>query len=126
MSTTDSSMESEATLLGDDLCLSDIKLLSETTMNSSQIYDASIVLTSTPAIVVNDDQTTKFHSTDTLTKCLQRNATTETYTKKGRRRLKSVDLHIGEKTIISSSIRHLSVSRPRQKATLPLYLFLEG
>jgi len=45
MSSTDSSMESEAILLGDDLCLSNIKLLSETTMNSSQIYDASIVLT---------------------------------------------------------------------------------
>ena len=41
MSITDSSMDSEATLLGDDLCSSDIKLLSETTMNKSPLgYDS--------------------------------------------------------------------------------------
>merc|ERR1711915_220277 len=37
MSATDSSLDSEATLLGDDLSSSDLKLLSETTINSSQL-----------------------------------------------------------------------------------------
>jgi len=114
MSTTDSSMDSEATLVGDDLCLSDIKLLSETTMNSSPLYDASVVLTSTPAIVVNGDRSSKFpYSTDTYTKGLPKIASSETYTKKARRRSKSVDFHIGEKTIISPSLCQLCVSRPR-------------
>jgi len=111
MSTTDSSMESEATLLGDDLCLSEIRLLSETTMNSSPLYDASVdvVLTSTPAI---GERSTKFpYSTDTYTKGLPKIASSETYTKKGRRRSKSVDFHIGEKTIISPSLCQLCVSR---------------
>jgi len=110
MSTTDSSMESEATLLGDDLCLSEIRLLSETTMNSSPLYDASVdvVLTSTPAI----GESIKFpYSTDTYTKGLPKIASSETYTKKGRRRSKSVDFHIGEKTIISPSLCQLCVSR---------------
>jgi len=110
ISTTDSSMESEATLLGDDLCLSEIRLLSETTMNSSPLYDASVdvVLTSTPAI----GESIKFpYSTDTYTKGLPKIASSETYTKKGRRRSKSVDFHIGEKTIISPSLCQLCVSR---------------
>jgi len=111
MSTTDSSMESEATLLGDELCLSEIMLLSETTMNSSPLYDASVdvVLTSTPAI---GERSTKFpYSTDTYSKGLPKIVSSETYTKKGRRRSKSVDFHIGEKTIISPSLCQLCVSR---------------
>jgi len=111
ISTTDSSMESEATLLGDELCLSEIRLLSETTMNSSPLYDASVdvVLTSTPAI---GERSTKFpYSTDTYSKGLPKIASSETYTKKGRRRSKSVDFHIGEKTIISPSLCQLCVSR---------------
>jgi len=116
MSSTESSMDSEATLLGDDLCLSEIKLLSETTMNSSPLYDASVVITSTPAIVVNGESSTKFpYSTDTYTKGLPKIASSETYTKKGRRRSKSVDFHIGEKTIISPSLCQLCVSRQSRR-----------
>ena len=118
MSITDSSMDSEATLLGDDLCSSDIKLLSETTMNKSPLgYDSTTIwTTSTPAIVVNNGQSnesTKFPFIhDTCTKARPRTASSENYTKKGRRRSKSVDLHIGEKTIISPSLCDLCVSRP--------------
>jgi len=118
MSNTDSSLDSEVTLLGDEFGLSHIKLLSDTTMNSSPLgFESSTILTSTPAIVLNCGQTnfgTKFpYSTDTYTKGLKGAFTSETYTKKGRRRSKSVDFQIGEKTIISPSLCDLCVSRPR-------------
>merc|ERR1711972_1307227 len=87
-------------------------LLSETTMNFSPLYDASVVLTSTPSIVVNGGRSSKFpYSTDTYTRGLPKIASSETYTKKARRRSKSVDFHIGEKTIISPSLCQLCVSR---------------
>jgi len=105
MSTTDSSLDSEATLLGDDLSSSDLKLLSETTINSSRLgLDSTTILTSTPAIVDESlcNQTTKFpFSSDTYTK------------KKRRRRSKSVDFQIGEKTIIAPSMCELCFSRQR-------------
>jgi len=115
MSTTDSSLDSEATLLGDDLSSSDLKLLSETTINSSRLgLDSTTILTSTPAIVDGRlcNQTTKFpYSSDTYTK------------KKSRRRSKSVDFQIGEKIIIAPSMCELCFSRPRNTAddslTLP-------
>lgn len=116
MSTTDSSLDSEATLLGDDLSSSDLKLLSETTINSSRLgLDSTTILTSTPTNVVDEslcNQTTKFpYSSDTYTK------------KKSRRRSKSVDFQIGEKIIIAPSMCKLCFSRPRKTAddslTLP-------
>jgi len=116
MSTTDSSLDSEATLLGDDLSSSDLKLLSETTINSSQLrFDSTTILTSTPANVVDGSlckQATQFpYSSDTYTK------------KKSRRRSKSVDFQIGEKTIIAPSMCEFCFSKPRNTAddslTLP-------
>jgi len=110
MSTTDSSLDSEATLLGDDLSSS------ETMINSSQLgFDSTTILTSTPANVVDGSlckQTTKFpYSSDTYTK------------KKSRRRSKSVDFQIGEKIIIAPSMCEFCFSRPRNTAddslTLP-------
>jgi len=96
MSTTDSSLDSEATLLGDDG------------------LDSTTILTSTPAIVDGRlcNQTTKFpYSSDTYTK------------KKSRRRSKSVDFQIGEKIIIEPSMCELCFSRSRNTAddslTLP-------
>jgi len=115
MSVTDSSLDSmdEATLLGDELGLSDFKLLSESTMNSSPIVsDLSAMLTSTPAIYVGDgpfNESAKFpYNTGTYTK----KVSSGTYTK-NRRRSKSVDFQVGEKTIIAPSVCELCMARPR-------------
>jgi len=106
MSVTDSSLDSMDE--GDELGLSDIKLLSETTMNSSPLVsDLSAMLTSTPAIYVGDGPIYPYN-TGTYTK----KVSSGTYTK-NRRRSKSVDFQVGEKTIIAPSVCELCVARPR-------------
>jgi len=126
MSVTDSSLDSidDATLLGEELCLSDFKLLGESTMNSSPLasnLSAMPMSTSTPAIYVGDcpiNESTKLpFNTGTYTK----KGSSGTYTKKGssgtytknRRRSKSVDYKVGEKTIIAPSVCELCMARPR-------------
>merc|ERR1711955_3488 len=117
MSVTDSSLDSmdEATLLGDELCLSDFKLLTETTMNRSPLVSdlsAMPMLTSTPAIYVGDgpiNESAKFpYNTGTYTKKVSSGTNT-----KNRRRSKSVDFQVGEKTIIAPSVCELCMARPR-------------
>jgi len=126
MSSTDSTLDSEATLLGDYLYASDIKLLTEATMNSSPLsFDSTFIVTSTPANVASlSNQAAKFpYNSDTYTKKgLSKNTASATYTKKSRRRSKSVDFQIGEKTIIAPAMCEACLSRPRNTAddSLPL------
>jgi len=127
MSSSDSTLDFESTLLEGNLHANDIKLLSEATMSSSPLgADATFIFTSTPAIVDESisNQATRFpYNSDTFTKkVFSKNATSTTYKKKSKRRSKSVDFQIGKKIVIAPSACEACLSRPRNAAddSLPL------